>query len=88
MQINPTEKFMSTSATSRIHLGIKNLLHNCLDNWRERRVQVRGNAIKAELSDHLLRDIGHDDAPHENERISERRKADIRAFNMQLLRTP
>ena len=88
MQINPTEKFMSTSATSRIRLGIKNLLHHWQYIWRERRVQVRGNAMKAELNDHLLRDIGHDDVPHENERISERRKADIRAFNMQLLRTP
>ena len=87
MRFIPTEKVMFSSTTPRFRPGLGMLLRQWLDNWWERRFQVRGNAMKAQLNDHLLRDIGHDDFPPTNGRISERRKAGIHAFNMQLLRT-
>ena len=87
MRFNPTEKGMSPSTTPRFRLNIGTLLHHWLDDWRERRFQVRSKATKAELNAHLLQDIGHDDVPPACGRNSERCKAGIRAFNMQLLRT-
>ena len=87
MRFYPTEKVMSSSTTPRFRLTLGMLLRQWLDNWWERRFQVRGNAMKVRLNDHLLWDIGHDDFPTGNGLISEPRKAGIRAFNMQLLRT-
>ena len=82
-----TEKVMSSSTTPRFRPMLGMLLRRWLDNWWERRFQVHGNAMQAQLNEHLRRDIGHDDFPPANGRISERRKAGILAFNMQLLRT-
>ena len=87
MRFIPTEKVMSSSTTPMFRPTLGMLLRQWLDNWWERSSQVHGNAMKVQLNDHLLRDIGHHDFSRANGRISEPRNAGILAFNMQLLRT-
>ena len=88
MHFNPAGKTTSQPATLQFRMNMGARLRRWLDVWRERRLQVRGTALTAELNGHLLRDIGYEDVPPERGRLSGRCEAGIRAFNMRLLRRP